>query len=389
LSDRLGGCQRASGLLVTADGTVVRGTGVGAPGTAVGELVFQTGMVGYQEALTDPSYAGQMLIFTYPLVGNYGVSPTTNQSARIHPRGVIVRDLMPSAGHRGATGDLDSMLCEQGVPGLAGVDTRLLTRRVRTQGVVPAALAVGTLEQIPSEEELLSLAASLDYDNIDFVAECSTPELVWYPSANPETPRVALIDYGAKKGILSRLLDRGVGVWLVPASMRADEVLALQPDGVLLSNGPGDPAHLDYAVDTVRELVEHGRMPVFGICLGHQLLALAVGGSTSKMRFGHRGINQPVLEIETGRVAITTQNHGYMVDAGSLPPDYRVTHTNLNDGTVEGIAHVERPIWAVQWHPEAYPGPTDTTGLIDRFLGTISSPIDDRPPTTDDRVAYA
>jgi carbamoyl-phosphate synthase small subunit len=384
--------DRLAGLLVTADGMVVRGVGVGAPGTVVGELVFQTGMVGYQEALTDPSYAGQMLIFTYPLVGNYGVSATTNQSARIHPRGVIVRDLMPSAGHRGTTGDLDSMLREQGVPALAGVDTRLLTRRVRTQGVVPAALAVGPAGELLSEAELQALASSLDYDCIDFVAECSTPELVWHPPARPDAPRVALIDYGAKKGILSRLLDRGAGVWLVPASMSAEEVMALQPDGVLLSNGPGDPAHLGYAIDTVRGLVEHERTPVFGICLGHQLLALAVGGTTSKMRFGHRGINQPVLDTTTGRVSITTQNHGYMVDPGSLPSDYRVTHTNLNDGTVEGVAHVDRPIWGVQWHPEAYPGPTDTTGLIDRFLSTTvatNSSRDDRPPTTDDQPAYA
>ncbi len=353
-------------LLVLSDGTVVRGTGAGAPGVAVGELVFQTGMVGYQEALTDPSYAGQMLIFTYPLVGNYGVGPHAEQSARVHPRGVIMRDLMPSSGHRDSAHDLDSFLRAQGVPAITGVDTRFLVRQVRTHGVLPAALAVG--DKLPSVEELRSLALSLDYDATDFVAECSTPTLVWRPPAHPNAPRVALIDYGAKRGMLSRLLEGGAGVWLVPATMTADAVLALQPDGALLSNGPGDPAHLDYAVSTVRGLLEYGRMPIFGICLGHQLLALAAGGSTHKMRFGHRGLNQPVLETDTGRVAITTQNHGYVVDPESLPPEYRITHTNLNDGTVEGIAHISRPVWSVQWHPEAYPGPTDTRLLINRFI---------------------
>jgi len=355
-------------MLVTADGLVVCGTGVGSPGVAVGELVFQTGMVGYQEALTDPSYAGQLLIFTYPLVGNYGVSSVADQSSRIHPRGVIVRDLMQSGGHRDSGCDLDTMLRDQGIPGLAGVDTRMLTRRVRTQGVVPAALAANAAGHLPPVEELQSMAASLDYDAIDFVAECSTNTLAWHPPARPDAPHVALIDYGAKNGILARLIERGAGVWLVPASFSADEVLALEPDGVLLSNGPGDPSRLAYAVNTVRGLLEQARVPMFGICLGHQLLALAVGGRTSKMPFGHRGINQPVLDVRTRRVSITTQNHGYTVDPDTLPNDYLVTHTNLNDGTIEGIAHLSRPVWGVQWHPEAYPGPADTQALFDNFL---------------------
>jgi carbamoyl-phosphate synthase small subunit len=357
-----------SGLLVMSDGTAVRGLGGGAPGVAVGELVFQTGMVGYQEALTDPSYAGQILIFTYPLVGNYGVGGPANQSRRIHPRGVVTHELMASSGHRSSSDHLDAMLREQGAPALYGVDTRMLTRKVRMHGVIPAALAVAPEAQLPTVGELQSLAASLHYDSVDYVVECSTPQTVWHPPANPGSPRVVLVDYGAKQAILDYLLEGGAGVWRVPATATAEEILSLQPDGVLLSNGPGDPSRLDYAVNTVRGLLDNGTVPIFGICLGHQLLALAAGGRTSKMRFGHRGINQPVLEVATGRVSITTQNHGYMVEPGSIPADYAVTHTNLNDGSIEGIAHVSRPIWGVQWHPEAHPGPMDTRQLFDRFL---------------------
>src|SRR5579859_811212 len=306
-----------AGLLVLADGTTVRGAGAGAPGVAVGELVFQTGMVGYQETMTDPSYLGQLLIFTYPLVGNYGVGPTMSQSARVRARGLIVHELVPSSGHRDSTGDLDGLLREQGVPALAGADTRLLTRHVRTAGVIPAALAVGRLAELPAVADLQAQARAFDYDAGDFVTECSTPALVWHPPARPEAPRVALIDYGAKSSSYEHLIARGAGVWLVPAQMPAAEVLALRPDGVLLSNGPGDPAHLSYAVDMVRGLLAAGPLPIFGICLGHQLLALAAGARTTKMRFGHRGVNQPVLDVATGRVAITTQNHGYVVDPGS------------------------------------------------------------------------
>jgi carbamoyl-phosphate synthase small subunit len=233
--------------------------------------------------------------------------------------------------------------------------------------------------EMPPQSELLALAQSLNYDAIDFVAECSTPTLIWDPPASSGGPRIALVDYGAKAAMHDHLQKQGAGVWTVPATMSADDILALRPDGVLLSNGPGDPARLDYAVNTVRGLLDKGNVPVFGICLGHQLLALAAGGRTTKMRFGHRGINQPVLETETGRVSITTQNHGYTVDPDSVPTDYKITHTNLNDGSVEGIAHATRPVWGVQWHPEAHPGPTDTVGVIDRFLRTV----DNGRPTAD------
>ncbi|HUP28322.1 MAG TPA: glutamine-hydrolyzing carbamoyl-phosphate synthase small subunit [Chloroflexia bacterium] len=362
-----------AGLLVMAGGTVVRGEGFGARGVTTGELVFQTGVVGYQEALTDPSYGGQILIFTYPLVGNYGTGPLHSQSVCIHVRAAIMRHMMPSSGHRDSASDLDAMLREQGIPALAGVDTRFLTRQVREQGVVPAALAVGPEAELPPVEQLRALAESLDYDSIDFVAQCSTTDLIWRAPSRPEGPRIALIDYGAKAAMAARLQEMGAGVWIVPAKMPADEILRLQPDGILLSNGPGDPSRLDYAVNTVRTLVEQGERPVFGICLGHQLLGLASGATTSKMKFGHRGVNQPVLETATGRLSVTTQNHGYMVEPSSIPADYLVTHTNLNDGSVEGIAHRERPVWGVQWHPEAHPGPTDTQGIIDRFVTVVEA----------------
>jgi len=288
---------------------------------------------------------------------------------------MIVRELMPTSGHRDTSASLDSMLRDEGVPALSGVDTRFLTRQVRMHGVVPAALAVGPAGTLPSEHELRSHAASLDYDAIDFVMECSTEKIVWHPPAQPGAPRIALVDYGAKQAMLEHLLEGGAGVWLVPATMTAGEILALQPDAVLLSNGPGDPSRLDYAVETVRGLLEGfvGTLPIFGICLGHQLLALAAGGRTVKMRFGHRGVNQPIIETATGRMSVTTQNHGYMVDPASIPSGYRVTHTNLNDGSVEGIAHLTRPVWGVQWHPEAHPGPYDSLAMIDHLLDLARS----------------
>ncbi len=359
-------------LLVAADGTVVRGKGAGAPGIVTGELVFQTGMTGYQEALTDPSYAGQVLIFTYPLIGNYGTGPDNSQSSRIHVRATIIRDLMQSDGHRDSDGDLDTMLKSQGIPAMWKVDTRALVRKVRTHGVLPVSLAVGHRADMPSEADLLQMARDLNYDSIDFVTECSTPTLTWHPAANPDAPRIALMDYGIKQSMIDRLRERGAGVWVVPAHTSAEDVLKLQPDGIFLANGPGDPARLDYAVSAVKTLVEQANVPIFGICLGHQLLALAAGATTHKMPFGHRGANQPVLELSTKRLYLTTQNHGYVVDAASVPPDYRVTHTNLNDGSVEGLAHVSRRVWGVQWHPEASPGPTDSYGLFDRFIASIA-----------------
>src|SRR6478672_3933476 len=298
--------EKMAGRLVLADGTTLDGAGAGATGTVVGELVFQTGMTGYQEALTDPSYCGQLLIFTYPLVGNYGVGAAMDQSAHIQARGMIAGELMDSAGHRDTGGSLDDLLRAAEVPALIGADTRFLTRRVRTEGVIAAALAVAPPDRLPTVADLQAQAVAFDYDATDFVAGCSTVAPVWHPPARPDAPRIVLVDYGTKTSTLEHLRAGGAGVWVVPARSTAAEILSLQPDGVLLSNGPGDPAALGYAIANVRDLLDTGRVPIFGICLGHQLLTLAAGGRTTKMRFGHRGVNQPVLELDTGRVAVTT-----------------------------------------------------------------------------------
>jgi carbamoyl-phosphate synthase small subunit len=357
------------GRLVLADGTILDSGGAGAPGVVTGELVFQTGMVGYQEALTDPSYAGQILVFTYPLIGNYGAGGAACESDGVQPRAAIVHQLHESAGHYASEDDLQAFLAAQGVPVLTGVDTRALVRRIRAHGVMPAALAVAESgAALPSPAALLAQARAADYSATDHVlaATCRVP--TWHPPAHPDAPTVALLDYGAKGSILARLRTSGAGVWVLPAQTTAEQIRSLQPDAVLLSNGPGDPGNLIYAVDTVRDLIGMGDLPIMGICLGHQVLAQALGGRTYKMAYGHRGINQPVLDQATGRVLITTQNHGYSVDPASLPAEVEITHTNLNDGTVEGLAHRALPVWSVQWHPEAHPGPADTDGLFDRFL---------------------
>jgi carbamoyl-phosphate synthase small subunit len=280
-----------------------------------------------------------------------------------------VPHLHESAGHYATETTLHTFLAEQGIPMLTGVDTRALVRRIRAQGVMPTALAVAASRAaLPPVAELQARAVAADYGAVDHVAAATCAVPTWHPPAYPDAPTVALMDYGAKSSILARLRAAGAGVWVLPAHTPAAQVRALEPDAVLLSNGPGDPARLDYAVQAIRELVAGGALPIMGICLGNQLLAQALGGRTFKMAYGHRGINQPVLDHATGRVIITTQNHGYAVDPASLPPSVQITHTNLNDGTVEGLAHRHLPVWGVQWHPEAHPGPADSDYLFDRLL---------------------
>jgi carbamoyl-phosphate synthase small subunit len=360
------------GRLVLADGTTLEGSGAGAAGVVTGELVFQTGMVGYQEVLTDPSYAGQILVFTYPLIGNYGAGPHACESTQIHARAVVIHQLHAPGGAGPEAAQLQTFLAAQGVPVLTGVDTRALVRHIRTQGVMSAALAVATpATGLPTAESLLAQAQATDYSATDHVAACTCRMPTWYAPDSPTAPTIALIDYGAKGSILAHLRARGAGVWVLPAHTPAAQIRAYQPEGVLLSNGPGNPGKLSYAVDTVRELLAPGDLPVMGICLGHQILAMALGGRTFKMAYGHRGLNQPVLEHASGRMLVTTQNHGYSVDPTSLPPGVVVTHTNLNDGTVEGLAHRTLPAWSVQWHPEAHPGPGDSAHLFDRFLAQM------------------
>ncbi len=340
--------RRREALLVLADGTVFEGEAVGERDARLrsGELVFNTAMSGYQEILTDPSYAGQVIAFTYPHIGNYGVAPADDESRRPFCRGVVLRELPPRPSSWRATEDLESFLARHGVAGVAGLDTRRLTRHVREAGSIPCAFGTA------SEAELLAAArVEPGTDGADLLGEVTT-ERAYRVAGGPWS--VVAYDLGIKSTILANL-SRIADVLVVPASTPAEEVLALEPDGVFLSNGPGDPAALGWLTETVRRLL--GAVPVFGICLGHQVLAGALGGQTYKLPFGHHGANHPVQRLATGAVEITSQNHNYAV--AEEVPGARVTHRNLNDGVVEGLACDDVPAFSVQYHPEAGPGPHD------------------------------
>ncbi|MGH9077423.1 MAG: glutamine-hydrolyzing carbamoyl-phosphate synthase small subunit [Acidimicrobiales bacterium] len=370
---------RPAGLLVLADGTAFEGETVGwqGGGISTGELVFNTVLTGYQEVLTDPSYAGQVVCFTYPHIGNYGVAPADDEARRPFCRGVVVRDLSePSAGRQPASwrsGEtLQSFLARHGVAGLSGVDTRRLTRHVRDEGSMPCAFAAVEGEGAVPEAEIVSAAAAAaGTEGVDLVSEVTTPRPYQVP-ARPgagEGLRVVAYDLGIKRHILDHLAALG-DVEVVPASTPAGDVLDRRPDGVFLSNGPGDPAALGAVAATVGELL--GRVPVMGICLGHQLLGTALGGSTYKLAFGHHGGNHPVRRRRDGAVEITAQNHSYALAGGSLPPGVEVTHVNLNDAVVEGIACPDRLAFSVQYHPEAGPGPHDAGYLFDDFASLMA-----------------
>jgi carbamoyl-phosphate synthase small subunit len=347
-------------VLVLADGTTFEGEAIGAEppqGVATGEVVFNTVLSGYQEVISDPSYAGQIITFTYPHIGNYGVSAEDEEARRPFCRGVIIRDLARRRSSWRSEGDLDTYLRRHGIPAIAGIDTRRLTRHIREAGAMPGAF--GT-----ADETALKAAAIAEpgTDGIDLVAAVTTAQ----PFVLPGGPRrIVAYDYGIKATML-RHLNALAEVTVVPASMPAAEVLALEPDGVFLSNGPGDPAMVPYAVDAIRGLLE-ARVPTFGICLGHQLLSLAVGGTTEKLPFGHHGGNHPVRRIETGAVEITSQNHNFAVMADSLSGIAEVTHVNLNDGVCEGMRVLDAPAFSVQYHPEAGPGPHDARYLFAMF----------------------
>jgi carbamoyl-phosphate synthase small subunit len=354
-------------LLVLTDGTTFEGEALGATpttGIATGEVVFNTVLSGYQEVLSDPSYAGQIITFTYPHIGNYGVTPADDEAARPHARGVVVRELARRRSNWRATEDLDGWLIRHGVPGIGGIDTRRLTRHLRDTGAMPGAFgAVGTAKDGTTVDEATLLAAAVrepGTDGVDLVAQVTTDA----PYTVGDGPlRVVAYDFGIKTTIL-RHLGRIATVEVVPASTPADEVLAKAPDGVFLSNGPGDPAVLPHAVDAIRTLLDE--VPIFGICLGHQLLSIALGGSTTKLPFGHHGGNHPVRRLRDGVVEITSQNHNFAVAEGSLARA-EVTHVNLNDGVIEGIRSLDVPAFSVQHHPEAGPGPHDSAYLFDDF----------------------
>ncbi|MEJ2666154.1 MAG: glutamine-hydrolyzing carbamoyl-phosphate synthase small subunit [Deinococcales bacterium] len=358
-------------VLALEDGTVYYGYAFGHPGRSVGEVVFNTSMTGYQEILTDPSYKGQIVTMTYPHIGNYGVSVYDMESNRPYAQGFIVREFSRTASNHRANQDLQSFMEQHRIVGIEGIDTRALTRRLRTGGVVKGIIHHGTVDA-DLEAELVRLAREHeDIDGRDMTPEVTTPLPYARPSFN-ETPRVVVMDFGIKHSIVYKLEQAGAEVIVVPAQTTPAQIMALDPYGLVLSNGPGDPDGPKYAHDTVWQLL--GLLPTYGICLGHQLLGLAVGGRTFKLRYGHHGANTPVTNVVTGAVEITSQNHNYAVDIDSIPGrQFVATHINLNDGTLEGMAHQRYPVFSVQYHPEASPGPHDANYLFRRFIEEVNA----------------
>lgn len=356
------------GILVLSDGTYYEGYCFGAETTAYGEVVFATSMTGYQEMLTDPSFAGQIVIPTYPLIGNYGINDTDFESAKVQVRGFVVREYCPVPSHWQSKLTLHDYLRNNGIPGLAGVDTRALTRRLRIVGVMMGMLT----SELTITEALEQLNGLPPYSSLDLVTEVTTARQYSWESAK-EKPlcHIVVVDLGLRYNIARILARLGAAVTVVPCTTPAEYILdKLKPDGVVLSPGPGNPTILDYMLETVRTLVL--RKPVMAICLGHQLISLAFGAKTFKLKFGHRGSNHPVRDLLTGRVYITTQNHGYAVDADTLKGGLEVSHVNLNDGTVEGLRHRELPLLSIQYHSEGSPGPQDNTYLFQRFLEIVA-----------------
>jgi carbamoyl-phosphate synthase small subunit len=355
--------------LVLADGSVYEGYSFGADAEVCGEVVFNTSMTGYQEMLTDPSYAGQIVVPTYPLIGNYGTNGDDYESIRVQVDGFVVREECPEPNHYQNNRTIDRYLVDNGIPGLYGVDTRAITRRLRSAGVM-----MGIVTSRAPAEALEELRRAPDYGGIDFVRRVTTPELYeWEPDGRDARFHVVVVDCGLKYTILRMMRQRGCRVTAVPCITTADEILALNPDGVMLSPGPGDPAMLDYIVETVRALI--GRLPIMGICMGNQMVGRAFGAKTFKLKFGHRGANHPVKDLEDGRVHITSQNHGFAIDADTLPDELEVSHINLNDGTVEGLRHKELPIFTIQYHSEASPGPRDNTYVFDKFIRVLEEQV--------------
>jgi carbamoyl-phosphate synthase small subunit len=369
----------APALLVLEDGSVFGGTSFGAEGETFGEAVFNTGMAGYQEVLTDPSYAGQIVTMTSAEIGNYGVSPDDVESRKPHVAGFVIRDESPMASNWRAEGTLREYLVSNRIVAISDIDTRALTRLLRSSGVMRGVIATGDADV----DALVAKARAIPkMEGADLVQHVTSDRAFDWPEEDPGefgiTPvrasrrrlRIAAYDFGMKWNILRRLSAHGCDVRVYPARTPASDVLSGDPDGVFLSNGPGDPSVLSYAISNARTLVESD-VPVFGICLGHQILGLAMGGSTFKLKFGHRGANHPVKKLLTGQVEITSQNHGFAVDPDSLPEDVEVTHKNLYDGTVEGLRHKTHPVFCVQYHPEASPGPHDADYLFDDFIKLI------------------
>jgi carbamoyl-phosphate synthase small subunit len=367
-------------ILALENGTFYRGQAAGAVGEARGEVVFNTSLTGYQEILTDPSYSGQIVTMTCAEIGNYGVSPNDVESRKPQVAGFVIRDESPVASNWRAAGTLRDYLTAHGIVAISDIDTRALTRLLRSSGVMRGVIVTGSSLDVDALVERARAIPKME--GSDLVSEVTSAQAFDWPNEDPDefgiaierrTKRrlkIAAYDYGMKWNILRRLSAHGCDVRVYPAATPAAELLAASPDGVFLSNGPGDPAPLTYAIDNAKALVT-SNVPVFGICLGHQILGLAMGGNTYKLKFGHRGGNHPVKKLATGRIEITSQNHGFAVDPASLPDDVEVTHTNLYDGTVEGLRHKTHPVFCVQYHPEASPGPHDADYLFNDFIDLI------------------
>ncbi len=374
--------SRPQALLALADGTVFRGRAIGAHGHAVGEVVFNTAMTGYQEIITDPSYAGQIVTLTYPHIGNVGVNADDAESRRVFAAGLVVRDVPEVASNWRSAGSLSDYLRAANVVGLADIDTRKLTRALRERGAQNGCIAAADALNDADVERAVARARGappikgLDLaQGVSCAARYDWMSGAWslgtgYRALADAKLHVVAYDFGVKHNILRLLVDRGCRITVVPAKTSASDVLALNANGVFLSNGPGDPEPCGYAIGAIGELVERG-VPTFGICLGHQLLGLASGARTVKMKFGHHGANHPVLDKDTGQVLITSQNHGFAVDAATLPANVRVTHVSLFDGSLQGIARIDRPAFSFQGHPEASPGPHDVDYLFDRFVKSM------------------
>ena len=390
------GRERKKAILALEDGTVFHGISFGAATTQTGEICFNTSMTGYQEILTDPSYRGQFVTMTCPLIGNYGVSKADAESSKIHVRGFVIEELCDIQSNWRSEMPLHDYIFESGIPGIEGVDTRALTKRLRVAGAMRATLCTdGSLDAAAA---VAAARQAPPMEGSDFVQEVTTPDsYLWDPEGlesrrwtivNPSLSevleesdgqvyhplgdtkyRIVAYDFGIKRNILRSLRQKGFEIEVVNSRTPASEVLARNPDGIFLSNGPGDPAALDYIHSEIKQIVQ--KKPVFGICLGHQVLAHALGGTTFKLKFGHRGGNHPVKDLRSGKIAITAQNHGFAADGDSLPAHVEITHVNLNDGTVEGMRHRDYPVFSVQYHPEAAPGPNDASYFFEEFANLI------------------
>lgn len=368
-------------LLALEDGSIFKGIAIGAHGCSVGEVVFNTSMTGYQEILTDPSYARQIVTLTYPHIGNVGINAEDAESPELFVSGLVVRDLSPRMSNWRAETSLSDYLVKNNIVGISGIDTRRLTRILRDKGAQRGCIMAG--KDLDVEEALAAARAFSGLQGMDLAKEVTASEkIVWeqgswvlgegYTRPSETTYHVVAYDFGVKRNILRILADLGCKITVVPATTPAEEVLSLKPDGVFLSNGPGDPEPCDYAIRAIKTFLDL-KVPIFGICLGHQLLGLATGAETVKMKFGHHGGNHPVQDLDTGRVLITSQNHGFAVDESSLPSNVRATHRSLFDGSLQGIELIDRPAFSFQGHPEASPGPHDLKPLFDRFIEIMNS----------------